>query len=232
MELPGALPNAPRTHTTCVEVSLLFFVPGLAVRPRHFVFEAFRYLVVRKCARMPGEEVPPKLLAVLVFCCFCRQPILTGTSVLAIKYADGVMMSSDTLASYGGLARFTNIVRLHPVGENTLIGCTGDLSDFDRIKEDLKELIIQDFCEDDGAHCRFLLPISSARFFRIRTRRVASSLLVFHAQVIMLPRPISMRICHDFCTTSAPRWILTGPALLWAVSHKEKPSWASLTSWA
>lgn len=71
--------------------------------------------------------------------------------MLAIKYADGVMMSSDTLASYGGLARFTNIVRLHPVGKNTLIGCTGDLSDFDRIKEDLKELIIQDFCEDDGA---------------------------------------------------------------------------------
>ena len=66
------------------------------------------------------------------------------------------MMSSDTLASYGGLARFTNIVRLHPVGKNTLIGCTGDLSDFDKVKEHLRDLIIDDLCEDDGSfrfHC-------------------------------------------------------------------------------
>jgi 20S proteasome alpha/beta subunit len=28
---------------------------------------------------------------------FCRQPIVTGTSVIAIKYADGVMMATDCL---------------------------------------------------------------------------------------------------------------------------------------
>lgn len=60
------------------------------------------------------------------------------------------MMSSDTLASYGGLARFSNIVRLHPVGDNTLIGCTGDLSDFDQVKRHLHDLIVEDFCADDG----------------------------------------------------------------------------------
>ena len=60
------------------------------------------------------------------------------------------MMAADTLASYGGLARFTNVVRLHPVGKNTLIGCTGDLSDFARVKEHLHELIVEDYCEDDG----------------------------------------------------------------------------------
>jgi len=86
----------------------------------------------------------------LCFVVGCRQPILTGTSVLAVKYADGVMMSSDTLASYGGLARFSNIVRLHPVGDNTLIGCTGDLSDFDQVKRHLHDLIVEDFCADDG----------------------------------------------------------------------------------
>ena len=67
-----------------------------------------------------------------------------------MKYADGVMMTSDTLASYGGLARFTNIVRLHPVGDNTLVGCTGDLSDFDEIKTELRSLRSQDICADDG----------------------------------------------------------------------------------
>jgi 20S proteasome subunit beta 7 len=77
--------------------------------------------------------------------------------VVAIKYADGVMMASDTLASYGGMARFTNVVRLHPVGHHTLIGCTGDLSDFDRVKEHLHELLIEDVCQDDGA-CRLHRP--------------------------------------------------------------------------
>ena len=34
-----------------------------------------------------------------------QQPIVTGTSVLGIKYKDGVMLAADTLASYGSLAR-------------------------------------------------------------------------------------------------------------------------------
>ena len=31
---------------------------------------------------------------------FSRQPIVTGTSVIAIKYADGVMMATDCLGIY------------------------------------------------------------------------------------------------------------------------------------
>lgn len=80
------------------------------------------------------------------------QPILTGTSVVAFKYADGVMMSADTLASYGSMARFTTMDRLHAVGRNTLIGCSGDLSDFRVIKEYLNELVVNDVCADDGYH--------------------------------------------------------------------------------
>jgi len=30
-------------------------------------------------------------------CCLSRQPIVTGTSVLAIKYKDGIMMAADNL---------------------------------------------------------------------------------------------------------------------------------------
>lgn len=29
----------------------------------------------------------------------CRQPIVTGTSVLAIKYKDGIMMAADCLGT-------------------------------------------------------------------------------------------------------------------------------------
>ncbi|KAG5220175.1 Proteasome beta type [Salix suchowensis] len=70
-----------------------------------------------------------------------QQPIVTGTSVLAIKYKDGIMMAADNLASYGSLARFKDVQRLHPVGDHTVIGAGGDMSDFQYIQQMLEDLI-------------------------------------------------------------------------------------------
>ncbi|KAF9269098.1 proteasome endopeptidase complex beta subunit [Marasmius fiardii PR-910] len=79
-----------------------------------------------------------------------QQPIVTGTSVLAIKYKDGVMMAADNLASYGSLARFKDVQRLHPVGTNTVVGAGGDMSDFQYIQSLLDSLMIEEFTEQDG----------------------------------------------------------------------------------
>ncbi|TFL07725.1 proteasome endopeptidase complex beta subunit [Pterulicium gracile] len=79
-----------------------------------------------------------------------QQPIVTGTSVLAIKYKDGIMMAADTLASYGSLARFKSIQRLHSVGEHTVIGASGDLSDYQYIQSLLDEVMIEEFSAADG----------------------------------------------------------------------------------
>lgn len=97
-----------------------------------------------------------------------RQPIVTGTSVLALKFKDGVMMAADNLgkytlglnvccvsdyklaASYGSLARFKDVQRLHPVGKYTVIGAGGDMSDFQYIQKFLDELIIEEFTSQDG----------------------------------------------------------------------------------
>ena len=77
------------------------------------------------------------------------NPYVTGTSVVAIKYKDGVMMAADTLASYGSLARFRKIPRLATIGD-TLIGASGDLSDFQHILQQLEGMKEkEDFCEDD-----------------------------------------------------------------------------------
>jgi len=78
-----------------------------------------------------------------------QQPIVTGTSVLAIKYKDGIMMAADNLASYGSLARFKDIQRLHPVGEYTVIGAGGDMSDFQYIQSILDEVITDEFAAGD-----------------------------------------------------------------------------------
>jgi len=77
------------------------------------------------------------------------EPIVTGTSVLGIKFDGGVMLSADTLASYGSLARFRQVSRFLTCGD-TLIGGSGDLSDFQSIKMTLEALETEDNCVGDG----------------------------------------------------------------------------------
>jgi len=80
-----------------------------------------------------------------------QDPIVTGTSVLGIKYKDGVMLASDTLLSYGSMARFKDINRIIKVGKYTLIGGTGEYSDFQYIEDLLDEMTTEEYCLDDGA---------------------------------------------------------------------------------
>lgn len=70
-----------------------------------------------------------------------QQPIVTGTSVLGIKYKDGVLLAADTLASYGSLARFMDIRRIVDVGANTILGASGDMSDFQYTQALLEKLM-------------------------------------------------------------------------------------------
>ncbi|WVQ64617.1 uncharacterized protein L199_002784 [Kwoniella botswanensis] len=70
-----------------------------------------------------------------------QQPLVTGTSVLGLKYEGGVMIAADNLASYGSLARFRDIQRLHPLGKHTLLGVAGDMSDFQWLKKELDALL-------------------------------------------------------------------------------------------
>ena len=55
-----------------------------------------------------------------------RQPIVTGSSVLAVKYDKGVMIAADTLASYGSLARYKDVRRIIKVGDRTIMGASGN----------------------------------------------------------------------------------------------------------
>lgn len=53
-------------------------------------------------------------------------------------------------ASYGSLARFKDVQRLHPVGHYTVIGAGGDMSDFQYIQYILEELSIGEISAQDG----------------------------------------------------------------------------------
>lgn len=58
--------------------------------------------------------------------------------------------SRSLIASYGSLARFKDVRRLHAVGTNTVVGAGGDMSDFQYIQSLLDGLIIDEFTEQDG----------------------------------------------------------------------------------
>jgi len=78
------------------------------------------------------------------------QPIVTGATVIGMKYNTGVILAADTLASYGSQARYKNVCRLKKVGKYTLLGASGELSDFQYLGDLLDELDDEDFLHEDG----------------------------------------------------------------------------------
>jgi len=78
------------------------------------------------------------------------QPIVTGATVIGVKYNGGVLVACDTLASYGSQARYKDVCRMKKVGDYTLLGASGEYSDFQYIGKLLDELDNEDFLYEDG----------------------------------------------------------------------------------
>nr|PNR27025.1 hypothetical protein PHYPA_030506 [Physcomitrium patens] len=79
-----------------------------------------------------------------------RQPYVTGTSVLGLIYEGGVLIAADTAGSYGSTTRFKSVERMKAVSNNTLLGASGEISDFQAITQLLDRLIVADAMWDDG----------------------------------------------------------------------------------
>ncbi|PWA83340.1 20S proteasome beta subunit G1 [Artemisia annua] len=79
-----------------------------------------------------------------------QYPYVTGTSVIGIKYKDGILMAADMGGSYGSTIRYKSVERLKQVGKHSLIGASGEISDFQEITRYLDELILGDNMWDDG----------------------------------------------------------------------------------
>eukprot|EP00798_Chlamydomonas_sp_ICE-L_P020095 gene20095-26813_t len=79
-----------------------------------------------------------------------KNPYVTGTSVMAIKYKDGIMIASDTLAAYGSTKRYKTVQRVFKVNDNVVLGASGEISDHQYIMTLLDELSTEDYRADDG----------------------------------------------------------------------------------
>ncbi|XP_067169522.1 proteasome subunit beta type-4 [Apteryx mantelli] len=78
------------------------------------------------------------------------SPMVTGTSVLGVKFDGGVIIAADMLGSYGSLARFRNISRLLKVNDNTMLGASGDYADFQYLKQIIDQMVIDEELLGDG----------------------------------------------------------------------------------
>uniref|UniRef100_A0A8C6Z0W2 Proteasome subunit beta n=1 Tax=Nothoprocta perdicaria TaxID=30464 RepID=A0A8C6Z0W2_NOTPE len=79
-----------------------------------------------------------------------RSPMVTGTSVLGVKFDGGVVIAADTLGSYGSLARFRNLSRLLKVNDSTMLGASGDYADFQYLKQVIDQMVIDEELLGDG----------------------------------------------------------------------------------
>ena len=60
------------------------------------------------------------------------------------------MLAADTLASYGSLAMFKDVTRIARTGSYTLVGASGELSDYHALLDKLKGLAQANANCDDG----------------------------------------------------------------------------------
>ncbi|XP_056266816.1 proteasome subunit beta type-4 [Pseudoliparis swirei] len=81
------------------------------------------------------------------------NPMVTGTSVLGVKFSGGVILAADMLGSYGSLARFRNISRLMKVNDNTILGASGDYADYQHLKHIIEQMVIDEELLGDGHSC-------------------------------------------------------------------------------
>ncbi|KAJ6803458.1 proteasome subunit beta type-4 [Iris pallida] len=57
-------------------------------------------------------------------------PYVTGTSVIGMKYNDGVIMAADTGGSYGSTIQYKGVERIKTIGKHSLLRASGQISDF------------------------------------------------------------------------------------------------------
>ncbi|KAL2920441.1 Proteasome subunit beta type-4 [Bienertia sinuspersici] len=100
-----------------------------------------------------------------------QYPYVTGTSIIGIKFKDGVLIAADmgvggweaggelqkTLelvlcneSSYGSTLRYKSVERLKGIGKHSLLGASGEISDFQELLRTLDDLILYDNMWDDG----------------------------------------------------------------------------------
>ncbi len=90
-----------------------------------------------------------------------QRPTVTGGSVIALKYKDGVLIGCDTVMNQY-YTKHKGISRITKVNDNTLFCASGDYADFQYMSQKFKAIRRREKNAEDGItyspkdYCRFL----------------------------------------------------------------------------
>lgn len=59
-----------------------------------------------------------------------QAPVNIGSSVIGIKYKDGVLIAADCAISYGSMKYVKSVSRISKINSETAFSCSGEMSDF------------------------------------------------------------------------------------------------------
>lgn len=79
-----------------------------------------------------------------------QNPITTTNSIIAAKYNDGIILASDRVVSYGSCFKFSDISHFVQLTPNVVIGCTGELADFQELVDILRSVLVEEECKNNG----------------------------------------------------------------------------------
>jgi 20S proteasome subunit beta 7 len=72
------------------------------------------------------------------------NPIYIGSSVIGIRYNEGLVIACDTRLNYGSLSKFYNVNRVLQINANTFLGSAGEYSDYQEVTRILRETALDD----------------------------------------------------------------------------------------
>ena len=100
---------------------------------------------------IPCRSVPPRSRAAMTT--RTTAPMVTGGSVVAVKYAGGILVATDTNGSYGSLVKFDGIPRMSAVGMagDTILAAGGDYGDYQQLLKMIDVRATEEYAIDDGA---------------------------------------------------------------------------------
>ena len=96
-----------------------------------------------------------------------------GSTLIALKYKDGVMIGTDTQCSYGSMSEVKNFQKMDYLCSEGIYACSGEMSDFQNLQKHLDEKFEYDEIQNDGAcfmHIRDYHNYVAGRSYNARTK--------------------------------------------------------------
>ena len=112
-----------------------------------------------------------------------KTPVVSANSMLAAKFENGVAIMTDTLVARGSYLAFQNSKRIYRVTPNTLLGFSGELSDFQELLCRLRKVLQLRSVQLGSEHA--LSPAEIFSFVSVEVQRARGLQTLLYLEVLV-----------------------------------------------